>query len=71
MRPRLLRVAICADFLQEQWPSMDRVASLLYEELRRWSRAGVIASLVFFIRDIEMSLRALAMEMKLPDTIRE
>src|SRR5437660_8487078 len=46
MRPRLLRVAICADFLQEQWPSMDRVAWLLYEELRRWSRAGVIASLV-------------------------
>ncbi|PYR11688.1 MAG: hypothetical protein DMF99_07430 [Acidobacteria bacterium] len=44
MRP--LRVAICADFLQEQWPSMDRVAWLLYEELRPWSRAGVIASLV-------------------------
>jgi hypothetical protein len=32
---------------------------------------AVIASLIFFIRDIEMSLRALAMEMKLPNVKRE
>src|SRR3954447_23924583 len=32
---------------------------------------AVIASLIFFIRDIEMSLRALAMEMKLPESNRE
>src|SRR4051794_21878786 len=29
---------------------------------------AVIASLIFFIHDIEMSLRALAMEMKLPES---
>jgi glycosyltransferase involved in cell wall biosynthesis len=28
-----LRVAICADFPEERWPSMDRVASMLYEQL--------------------------------------
>lgn len=32
---------------------------------------AVIASLIFFIHDIEMSLRALAMEMKLPESNRE
>jgi glycosyltransferase involved in cell wall biosynthesis len=28
-----LRVAICADFPEERWPSMDRVASMLCEQL--------------------------------------
>jgi glycosyltransferase involved in cell wall biosynthesis len=30
-----LRVAICGDFLEEEWPSMDRVADMLIAELRR------------------------------------
>jgi len=29
-----LRVGICADFREEQWPSMDRVASTLYGQLQ-------------------------------------
>jgi glycosyltransferase involved in cell wall biosynthesis len=30
-----IRVAICADFVEERWPSMDRVAAMLHEMLRR------------------------------------
>jgi len=30
-----VRVAICGDFLEEQWPSMDRVADMLISQLRR------------------------------------
>ena len=30
-----LRVAILADYLEEEWPSMDLVADMLYEHLRR------------------------------------
>jgi glycosyltransferase involved in cell wall biosynthesis len=30
-----LRVALCADFPEERWPSMDRVASMLHEHLTR------------------------------------
>ena len=30
-----LRVALCADFPEEQWPSMDRVANELCAEVRR------------------------------------
>ena len=39
MRP--LRVALCADFPEEGWPSMDRVAAMLLEHLRRL-HAGAI-----------------------------
>jgi len=44
MRP--LRVAICADFPEEQWPSMDRVASMLHEELQRSHACAIDASMV-------------------------
>jgi glycosyltransferase involved in cell wall biosynthesis len=30
-----LRVAICSDFPEERWPSMDRVASMLIDQLER------------------------------------
>jgi len=30
-----LRVALCADFREEKWPSMDRVASELLDQMRR------------------------------------
>ena len=33
-----LRVAILADYLEEEWPSMDLVADMLYEHLRRAAR---------------------------------
>jgi glycosyltransferase involved in cell wall biosynthesis len=36
-----VRVAICGDFLEEQWPSMDRVADMLIAQLRR-DHAGAI-----------------------------
>jgi len=36
-----LRVALCADFPEEQWPSMDRVANELAAELRRNHSAEV------------------------------
>jgi glycosyltransferase involved in cell wall biosynthesis len=32
--PARLRVAICADFVEERWPSMDRVATMLHDTLR-------------------------------------
>ena len=31
---KALRVALCADFQEERWPSMDRVAAMLVESLR-------------------------------------
>ena len=37
----LLRVALCADFPEEQWPSMDRVANELLEQIRR-NHAGTV-----------------------------
>lgn len=30
-----LRVALCADFPEERWPSMDRVASMLHDQIQR------------------------------------
>ena len=36
-----LRVAICGDFLEEEWPSMDRVADMLIAQLRE-AHAGTI-----------------------------
>jgi len=44
MRP--LRVAICADFPEEQWPSMDRVALMLHDELQRSHARTIDASMV-------------------------
>jgi glycosyltransferase involved in cell wall biosynthesis len=41
-----LRVAILADYLEEEWPSMDLVADMLYEHLRREHAATVEATLV-------------------------
>jgi glycosyltransferase involved in cell wall biosynthesis len=37
-----VRVGICADFREERWPSMDRVASMLYRHLQE-SHAGAVA----------------------------
>jgi glycosyltransferase involved in cell wall biosynthesis len=34
MTARPLRVAICDDFREERWPSMDRVAAMLHAQLR-------------------------------------
>src|SRR5580704_8134949 len=39
MKP--LRVALCADFPEEGWPSMDRVAVMLLESLRRHHAATI------------------------------
>jgi glycosyltransferase involved in cell wall biosynthesis len=36
--PTRIRVAICADFVEERWPSMDRVATMLDGTLRRQHR---------------------------------
>jgi glycosyltransferase involved in cell wall biosynthesis len=44
MKP--LRVAICADFPEEQWPSMDRVASMLLDGLDRSHAGAIDASMV-------------------------
>jgi glycosyltransferase involved in cell wall biosynthesis len=41
-----LRVAILADYLEEEWPSMDLVADMLYEHLRREHALTVEATLV-------------------------
>ena len=41
-----LRTAICADFPEERWPSMDRVASMLHDELRRSHERAVDVSMV-------------------------
>jgi glycosyltransferase involved in cell wall biosynthesis len=41
-----LRIAILADYLEEEWPSMDLVADMLYEHLRREHAATVEATLV-------------------------
>jgi len=41
-----LRVAILADYLEEEWPSMDLVADMLYEHLRREHASTVEATLV-------------------------
>jgi hypothetical protein len=40
MKP--LRVAIFADFPEEGWPSMDRVAAMLVEHLRRHHTATIV-----------------------------
>jgi glycosyltransferase involved in cell wall biosynthesis len=44
MKP--LRLGICADFREEQWPSMDRVASMLYRQLQRSHTDSVHASML-------------------------
>jgi len=41
-----LRVAILADYLEEEWPSMDLVADMLYEHLRREHAPTVEPTLV-------------------------
>jgi glycosyltransferase involved in cell wall biosynthesis len=41
-----LRVGICADFREEQWPSMDRVASMLHRQLQLSHRHRVDASML-------------------------
>jgi len=41
-----LRVALCADFPEEQWPSMDRVANELAAEVRRNHSAEIHLSTV-------------------------
>jgi glycosyltransferase involved in cell wall biosynthesis len=41
-----LRVAIVADLLEEQWPSMDLVADMLMEHLRRDHPGDITATLV-------------------------
>jgi glycosyltransferase involved in cell wall biosynthesis len=41
-----LRVAVIADFLEENWPSMDLVADMLLDHLRREYGAAVEATLV-------------------------
>jgi glycosyltransferase involved in cell wall biosynthesis len=41
-----LRVAIIADYVEEEWPSMDLVADMLLEHLRREHRAEIDAELV-------------------------
>src|SRR4051812_42953529 len=41
-----LRVAILADYLEEEWPSMDLVADMLVEHLRREHLGTVEATLV-------------------------
>jgi glycosyltransferase involved in cell wall biosynthesis len=41
-----LRVAILADMLEEQWPSMDLVADMLMEHLRRDHPGAVVPTLV-------------------------
>jgi glycosyltransferase involved in cell wall biosynthesis len=43
---RPLRVALCADYPQEHWPSMDRVADRLFEALRERHGRGVDVTLV-------------------------
>ena len=41
-----LRVAVIADYLEEEWPSMDLVADMLIEHLRKEHRSAVDATLV-------------------------
>ena len=41
-----IRLAICADFAEERWPSMDRVARTLDHELQRMHRATIDATMV-------------------------
>jgi len=41
-----LRVALCNDFAEEGWPSMDRVAGMLYAHLRRSHRRLIEPDLV-------------------------
>jgi glycosyltransferase involved in cell wall biosynthesis len=41
-----LRVAILADYLEEEWPSMDLVADMLVDHLRREHASTVTATLV-------------------------
>jgi glycosyltransferase involved in cell wall biosynthesis len=43
---RALRVALCADYSQERWPSMDRVADRLFAALREHHGCAVDATLV-------------------------
>ena len=39
-----VRVAVCADFAEECWPSMDRVASMLLEELGRHHAGEILGA---------------------------
>jgi glycosyltransferase involved in cell wall biosynthesis len=41
-----LRVALCADYPQEHWPSMDRVADRLFEALREHHDGAIDVTLV-------------------------
>lgn len=42
----MLRVAVVADYLEEQWPSMDLVADMLLAHLQRRHAGGIAATLV-------------------------
>jgi len=41
-----IRVGICADFREEQWPSMDRVASMLHRQLQQSHTRSIHASML-------------------------
>jgi len=41
-----LRVAVIADYLEEEWPSMDLVADMLMEHLRQGHAAAIDATLI-------------------------
>ena len=41
-----LRVALCADFLEEGWPSMDLVADMLLDRLTREHAGEIDATLI-------------------------
>jgi glycosyltransferase involved in cell wall biosynthesis len=41
-----MRVGICGDFREERWPSMDRVAAMLYHQLQHSQAGGLTASLL-------------------------
>jgi len=43
---RAVRVGICGDFREERWPSMDRVASMLYRHLQQSHAGAVTATLL-------------------------
>jgi glycosyltransferase involved in cell wall biosynthesis len=43
---RALKVAVCADFREEQWPSMDRVAERLTEALRQGGTPSIAPTLL-------------------------
>jgi glycosyltransferase involved in cell wall biosynthesis len=46
MTARPLRIAICDDFREERWPSMDRVAATLHTQLRAHHAAAIDATCI-------------------------